>query len=130
MKANELMIGDYIEHIEGSNPIQIEEIHTDGVIFSNVCYLPYEEIKPIPLTAEILEKNGFRKDLMYFYLNIDDEKLLEFYTHEKRLRLWFDGVDEWVKATVKDLLFQCQCKYVHDLQHALRLCNIEKEIKI
>lgn len=108
--------------------MQVKEIHGDGYITADGAITKMFE--SIPLTTEILEKNGFHKDLMYFYLNIDDEKLLEFYTHEKRLRLWFDGVDEWVKATIKDLLFQCQCKYVHQLQHALRLCGIEKEIEI
>lgn len=129
MKANELMIGDWV--LDGKKPAQIAGIMCDDLFETTLSLgVGGESISPIPLTAEILEKNGFRKDLMYFYLNIDDEKLLEFYTHEKRLRLWFDGVDEWVKATIKDLLFQCQCKYVHQLQHALRLCNIEKEISV
>lgn len=129
MKANELMIGDWV--LDGKKPAQIAGIMCDDLFETTLSLgVGGESISPIPLTAEILEKNGFRKDLMYFYLNIDDEKLLEFYTHEKRLRLWFDGVDEWVKATIKDLLFQCQCKYVHQLQHALRLCGIEKEIEL
>lgn len=25
---------------------------------------------------------------------------------------------------------QCNCRYVHELQHALRLCGIEKEIEL
>ena len=135
MKANELMIGDWV-YYKGKEqmPCRVTSIIGNSIKFDNGTPQDWmsdvSNFTPIPLTDEILVKNGFRKDQMYFYLNVDDDKLLEFYAHEKRLRLWWDGIDEWAKATVHDLLFQCQCKYVHQLQQVLRLCRIEKEIEL
>lgn len=133
MKANELMIGDYVEHIEGSTPIQIEEIHTDGVIFSNVCYLPYDEIKPIPLTEEILIKNGFG----YIEKDYDADGNVK-YTHtylgadclcdnvDLHIGINNNGVFcvRWMHSVIYGLQF------VHELQHAFHLMCIKREIEL
>lgn len=66
MKANELMIGDWvqvpslidnIEHYDAWCKVkQLRDCDLDVVGFKE---LNYSEIKPIPITREILEKNGF-----------------------------------------------------------------------
>ncbi len=94
MKAEELMIGDYVFVGDDKTPIKITHISKSG---------DYSYLKPIPLTVEILEKNGFVKHLpedniVYFTITIN----------KKEIRI----------------------DYVHQLQHALRLCGIEKEIKL
>ena len=67
-------------------------------------------IEPIPLTAEILEKNGFVQDGESWWY--------------KDFRI--------VLSSSKGVSLVCgrQIKfcYVHELQHALRLCGIDKEI--
>lgn len=69
-------------------------------------------IEPIPLTAEILEKNGFVQD---------DES-------------WWYKDFRIVLSSSKGVSLVCgrQIKfcYVHELQHALRLCGIEKTIEL
>ena len=73
----------------------------------------------IPLTTEILEKNGFTKDL-----DVDG-------THYR-----FTLIDEHIRFTILYVrsVFQwlgpLDFKYVHELQHALRLCGIKKEIEL
>lgn len=80
--------------------------------------------EPIPLTPEILEKNGWDTS-PYSILKVCNDKWLEFYHHERRLRLWWKGIDEWQNhAEVQEVCFQCNCTYVHELQHALRLCGL------
>ena len=89
------------------------------------------EIRGVPITTEILEKNGWTNDGMYAFLRIDEHRHLEYYFHEHRLRKYYCGVDEWQNhAKVNDITFAVHCYSVHQLQHALRLARVDKEIKM
>lgn len=132
MKAKELMIGDYVLVRPSMMPIQVAAINKKKVAYhaigDRLTWVRDELIEPIPITPEILEKNGFKGE-MYAFLDISPNLYLEYYYHEHRLREWWTGIDEWNNdAEVKEIVFECQCHYVHELQHALRLCGIEKEI--
>lgn len=105
MKANELQIGDWVVKPSG-------HICTMGrAEFSNDDAW-FEDTKPIPLTAEILEKNGWM--------------------HDKELKHWWHAGVEFViwydLKTFQD--FYCceitsmKFNYVHELQNALRLCGL------
>lgn len=86
-------------------------------------------LEPIPLTEEILVKNGFIFNKGYAVLQVSEDNYLDFYKHEHRLRKVWEGIDEWNNhAKVRDVTFVCQCYYVHEFQHALRLCGVEKSI--
>lgn len=88
-------------------------------------------ISSIPITAEILEKNGWSSDGMYARLRIDEQLHLEYYFHEHRLRKYYCGVDEWQNhVKVTDITFAVHCYSVHQLQHALRLAGIDEEINL
>lgn len=90
-----------------------------------------EDLQPIPITAEILEKNGWSTDGMYAILRIDEHRHLEYYYHEHRLCKYYCGVDEWQNhAKVTDITFAVHCYSVHQLQHALRLAGVDKEINL
>lgn len=87
-----------------------------------------ETINPIPLTEEILVKNGFEK-------NHNDEAPAEecyFYRLFAKPCGWFDidafGLEEELGAefTYHDI----NINYVHELQHLLRLAGIEKAIEL
>ena len=105
MKANELMIGDWV--MLGSEKFRVGTILRGG---------NYSALRPIPLTAEILEKNGF-------------EKIGTSYQYIARPGLYI----RLIGISSKHLSLQIASRYtgleyVHELQHALRLCGIEKEI--
>lgn len=145
MKANELMVGDWVQFTseqwlteEDACPLKVtcvgEPKYPD--------FYPYIRIEgrnenyhidlfqPISLTTEILEKNGF-SGKMYAICEIDENRKLQFYYHEHRLKLYWVGVDEYNNSSVvTDEIFRCHCHYVHELQHALKLCHIEKTIII
>lgn len=88
-----------------------------------------ERLKPIRISEEILTKAGFSKNL-YFYKRIDEHTFLEFYMHEWRFRRYWQGVDEYNNhAKVREIIFQCQCHYVHELQNAYYL-STNKELSI
>lgn len=65
MKADELMIGDWVQNKQG-NPIQVREILEDGINgeWDNCeCYgveACFDDIVPIPIDLDILEKNGWK----------------------------------------------------------------------
>ena len=64
MKENELMIGDWV-YCEGQptpENVTIQTIAQDGVWFMGDKFegaASFDRIFPIPITPEILEKNGF-----------------------------------------------------------------------
>jgi hypothetical protein len=135
MKPEELMIGDWVYNTHHEKNICITPydffVHghdENGDQYLNCSCKPCfgRDLEPIPLTPEILEKNGFA---------LIDEK-------EKMYRLNF-AEDESVCVTadfkceepfvhVRNTCYQATpyCRYVHQLQHALRLCGIEKEIEL
>ncbi len=95
----------------------------------NKMWFGLDDIDHISITAEILENNGWSSDGMYATLRIDEHLHLEYYYHEHRLRKYYCGVDEWQNhAKVNDITFAVHCYSVHQLQHALRLAGVYKEI--
>lgn len=104
MKANELMIGDWV--IGGSGePFKIGIIDPD--------FLFWNEIQPIPITPEILEKNGFVVESRNYHVEPLQYCELE------------DGL--WIDISGENY-FEGKLEYVHQLQHTLKLCETEKEI--
>lgn len=137
LRSLDLMIGDWVqvpslidnvEHYDAWCKVkQLRDCDLDVVGFKE---LKYSEIMSIPLTPEILEKNGFIGE-GYQILTLDDGHWLEYYNHEHRLTRFWEGIDEWQNhSKVRDVVFRCHCHYVHELQHALKLCCIEKEIEL
>ena len=124
------MIGDWV--LFGNEPHKVLSVDSENAVFLDLEYnlIHVDLIKPVPITQEILKKNGFRTG-MYSYLELGDSEWLEYYHHECRLRMWWGGLDEWENHSQrKEIIFQCSVSYVHELQHALRLCNINKEIEL
>lgn len=131
MKVKELQIGDWISSPYGN--IQVEFIYNNGyddvVGEHEEMYLDWdtgeedprmkditiEMVEPIPLTEEILLKNGF----------ILDEEWAEYYNEElnKKFCLEYNFRKEFfiVIATYSKFLY---IKYVHELQHLLRLYGL------
>ena len=125
LKAKDLMIGDWVK-VNGKC-IQVENVYKDMINYTP--YIPYaqeeyfiegKDITPIPLTAEVLKENNFEK-------HYDGDIIV--YTHPQGIiiemginyKLFDDG-----RFYVRGI--QHRLYYVHELQHALRLCGVDKEI--
>ena len=129
MKPEELMIGDLVLYKD--KPIMVWEIdeyynriNTEPDGYNAITCVEISDIKPIPLTDEILEQNGFVKDNCgEMTLELDDA----LGTTEIVLVPSYDKVYYWWKVS-NELI--TKIKSVHELQHALRLCGINKEIKV
>ena len=120
MKATELMVCDWV--LDGKKPAQITGIMCDDLFETTLSpSVGGECVYPIPLTPEILEKNGF---------NLSRDKsgigILDTYW----LGAEFGGFRIINLETDYYQFGLAKIKYVHQLQHALRLCGIDKEIEI
>lgn len=89
-----------------------------------------EDLQPIPITAEILKKNG----LVRHKRDSDNPELIVLSNHFIMARTWTDV--DWWRVLIYDEelpsreLFNGRIYSVHQLQHALRLAGIDKEINL
>lgn len=128
MKTTELMIGDWVMVKHAHREPSKERVYAVGVNYvltKSETTVGFSRISPIPLTPEILEKNGFTdcesdfsRNLYHYYLG--EECVIT----NLDLHIGSDGENYWINTStvsVRPLL------YVHELQHALRL-NRYKEL--
>lgn len=133
MKTTELMIGDYVQFFEGRKLRyeKVTAIRDEGndqryvqTAESDVFHCE-ETYMPIPLTADILEKNfDFKPDC--------DEKIYKnksycsFLVMKEKNGFSIGRMNDSYDTPQFDGWFSIE--YVHELQHALRMCKIDKEI--
>lgn len=111
MKANELMIGDWVLNGCGVR-FQVTETLEDGVNGVFNCEY-YDDIKPISLNYEILKKNGW-KNAEFCCEYQDGNTSIQAHLPDMRGRI--NGVE----------IEYFQCEYVHQYQHLLRLCGLDE----
>lgn len=122
MKVTDLMVGDWIQVKRGFNGHLTNE-KIKGIIDDDTESYPItlateetvslNDVVPIELTEEILVKNGFVKTWN------GDWQLKEYSTI-------IISKDYYVKIFERSI----RIDYVHELQHLLRMCGIEKEIEL
>ena len=131
MKANEICIGDWLKFPIGNEKVvDLPYIEGKGICASfaasaTLFPVEIEKLEPIPLTAEILEKNG------WFYPRLSTWMKLDNPFRELYACLHTDG-SWWLYPSAdcdKHDNF-AEIKYVHELQHALRLCGVNNEIML
>ena len=117
MKATELQIGDWI--LYGDKPVKVLQLSENG---------KYDWVKPIPLTYEILKKNGFK------------EAALKEPNTTNLVRKWWSKhgeiyIKEYYLARSREITYVVggghrmrieNIYMVHQLQHSLRLCGLDE----
>lgn len=140
IKASELMLGDWVCY-DGDTMhechVQIDGISNEEAGVEGDWY---DEWEPIPLTPEILEKNGYTRDSLVEKIFIRDEDYEPVFATSEDGRIiinnevdYINSDNKWyVHIDTEDMRTMCTAEitYVHELQHLLRLCKIEKEIVI
>lgn len=87
-----------------------------------------EYLEPIPLTPEILKKNNFKKnDTLDFYTLKIDKQLAGDGFEEQTIDVYYNNL-LLIQTSVCQL--QLPIKYIHEFQHALKLCGINIEITL
>ena len=130
--TSDVMVGDWVRiTIEGEQyPAVVNSIklNTEEI---GVSFLAapgdwedgdgYDEIEPIPLTAEILAQNGFSKSRL-----MGEQRHFTYYLGPSLSMLAIYDAD--FSVHIGD--GARYVKNVHQLQHILKVCGIEKEIVI
>lgn len=130
MKISDLSVGDWILFV--GYPRIVRLISSTWLLphrsVFDIATFSTNDISPIPITPEILEKNGFvgaidgdnpvRTEYVFNPVNIVGFADCDFY----HCRIW--TTEGW-----GGILFS-KIHYVHELQHALRLAGVEKEIEL
>lgn len=116
MNSKELMIGDWVVSPMG-HPYKIYELTHDYAQFDNSegafsdvlpkVGIKYNALTPVPLTSEILEKNGIKFQFGKVWYQL----------HNDRLQLAWEHNGDTIRLCVD---------YAHQLQHALRLCGLNE----
>ena len=135
MTEKDLMAGAfvYFNCFDGSKIVVCVTGFNDGIVYgdsengSHWCNIG--KVEPIPITPEILEKNGFTQcEPQGYGLYVKGKKgeglynILwqgESYNYYLEIAAYTYPFGEFNKTNIK---------YVHQLQHALLLCGIEKEM--
>ena len=125
MKAKNLMLGDLIQF--DKDICVVEEVRIDGTVVLvslntgltsiDGDQVSINEISPIELTTEILEKLGFQKISTNKYVN-------------GKVTIAVFAEEFLVTVKSGNARVMITIKYVHELQHVLRLCGIEKEFEL
>lgn len=130
MEANELMIGDWVKFTNSDLCHKIYAIQGKSVKIDKQYWHKASTMQPVPLTAEIIDKN--------FPKGKDNDNIKEWYFDDNithMFRAWFHHIGNApdigmsIKVAGKGEM-AVLLRYVHELQHALRLLGIEKEIEI
>ena len=139
MEANKIQIGDWVMAYGIDHPVKVAGIDAEyegdvwvkiqdgATVYSESLF----NINPIPITEEILEKNGFK-----------DAPAKDTDAHNLVGKWWHKSGDVYVKkyclshgTYAHTIGFHPHTRIenihnVHELQHALRLLGIEKEIEL
>ena len=129
--AQKYIIGDLVRYTSlYKEPIaEICEIRETSYLIrymnGNFAKVTNEEIKPIPLTPEILEKNGWKKEMYHdwrHYMTIEGNIL-----HLSK----GVGIDGAFPVCVgKDMSYIASISFVHQLQHLLFGLGINSEMEV
>lgn len=136
MKPEELQLGDIVTTTPSGMPIKVVAIHRKKVAYhactNRFSWVRIGLLQPIPLTPKILEKNGFVK-----YNEVSDtppydkdEEGNMYYSYKGEHKFWGWWQPNNVYLIPVNAMVDLEIKFVHQLQHAMRLCGINKEIEI
>lgn len=123
LTTKDLMIGNWVcfdGDTEHTNPVQIDGISTEEACVDGDWY---DVWKPIPLTTEILEKNFPMQNPQI------ESKWVKWWNFNDAKNGFYFEIDTPNNKCDGPIL-NMDFKYVHQLQQALKLCGIEKEIEL
>ncbi|MBO7285410.1 MAG: hypothetical protein J6U69_02315 [Alistipes sp.] len=126
LKISDLSVGDWVKASDVAKRVHSIEfqngeyfVHFSDPDTNSEDYLHAPFIEPIPITAEILERNGIHR-------TYEDDNYAIFRGDGLWTVKYSDG--DWELSTPP--VCRVDIKYVHQLQHALRLAGVDKEINL
>lgn len=142
MKLEELMIGDWVFNTYHEKNVQITPYdffthghYPDGTQYITVSHsvVSGQDFEPIPITPEILKKNGFE------LIELKPEGWLwhEFLVHDYRNYIFIQFEKDCEEVRYCEIRYRNKIysnlkiiQYVHELQHIIKVYKINKEIML
>lgn len=128
IKAEDLRIGDLVRY--GKDIITILATHADGLVCfadgkDQIC-VEHVLLEPIPLTPEILEKNGWKNRTEGWYF-----MMISKYMYLSVEFGYENGIRVFLKRTTDGLYVKLNtANNVHELQHILWALGKDANLKI
>ena len=127
------MLGSYVKVKPSGMIIKVAAIHQKKIGYhscqSKLEWVRRDLIEPIPLTSEILEKNGFVIKKKWAQIgNFGDSPLIMWHFEDDAILHDFKHELEIHQNDTGKVHVRIPCEYVHELQHALKMSWIKKEI--
>lgn len=133
MKIRDLSIGDWvlIDAVLGSEPARALRVTMAGrSMFKGLSGQIYGslggDISPLPITPEILEKNGFEREDNHTWRNAEIGCVI----HRFGRKHWDIRLRPITRKYRAARMGADNIEYIHQLQHALRIVGVEKEIEL
>lgn len=133
IKAEDLRIGDLVQH--ESHVLKITGLHNIGSVFTEHRILGENELTPIPITTEILEKNGW-KLITYDFNNVcfvhSNYEVCNLKVSSKGecLKVDLDLMPSYERICNHTLSLPKNITYVHELQHILWAFGLDANLTI
>lgn len=127
MKETDLMIGDWVYDTMRQENKKVTRMDFERNPMNGVYYA--ETLLPIPLTSDILVKNGFQKlnDKTFLLKNqIEIEVGPKFSEVSARYEDYDRDFNSYNNCYIEIAIIH----YVHQLQHLLRLMGVQNEIEL
>jgi len=123
MTAKDFMLGSFVYNRDGE-ALKITELRKNQVMLSDDILYRYGDIEPIPLSPEILEKNGF------FLIDKEDKSYRWEYIDGVFINADFNANEPFVAIHNRSYRVVPVCEYVHQLQNALRMVSIYLDVVV
>lgn len=120
MYSSEIKIGDFVYLGEQIVKILTMDFGHCSVLDENNDVVPlieYKDLSPIPISKEILKKNGF-------VFNSSNKNNLIYFPHNNEFQIYESEGEYFLRfLRYSEELFQID--YIHELQHIMWVLNIE-----
>lgn len=94
---------------------------TEGLVY---CLVNIDEIKPIPITVEILKKNGWKKEMYHDWYYLPLERTLLYIIEG----IGIDGA--WSVEVGLNMSYIANISFVHQLQHLFFGLGVKHEMEV
>lgn len=125
LSAQDLRIGNWVYDGERTQfPMQVVAIGKDWAHLDfpdnegGVWEADIKDLRAIAIDKEVLKKAGFKWAVGYGHKQLDENKCMQYYKHESRLRVWYK---------TEDVIFECHgVRHLHQLQNAYYMATGEE----
>lgn len=93
----------------------------EGLVY---CFVDIDEIKPIPITVEILKKNGWKKKMYHNWYYLPLERTLLYIIEG----IGIDGA--WSVEVGLNMSYIANISFVHQLQHLFFGLGVNHEMEV